>query len=407
MAPSTTDEVLASAADVKLLLTGEKQAALSKEEQLALIRVNLAEFLNPEIIEKAIDEGRHPRIYWGTATTGRPHCGYFVPALKIAQLLAAGCNVVILLADIHGFLDNLKSPYEIVEYRAQYYRYAVTAILEAVGVPTEKLEFVLGSSYQKSPEYIMDVYKLCSVVSEHDAKKAGAEVVKQSDNAPLSGLLYPILQVLDEEHLKVDGQFGGVDQRKLFAAAKEWLPKLGYKERAHLMNPMVPGLQGSKMSSSDPDSKIDLLDPPEVVARKIKKAEAIPKVAEGNGLLAFTEFVLLPAAEFQGRHFTVDRERDGLEPLVYKDVAQMRADYEADILSPQLLKPAISKALNELMAPIQAAFQASKEWQEVTLKAYPVEDKKKKVKKVKDKGTRYPAGAAPPKDGDGAAPAAQ
>ncbi|KAK3328238.1 tyrosyl-tRNA synthetase [Cercophora scortea] len=407
MAPSTTDEVLASAVDIKLLLTGEKQAALSKEEQLALIRVNLAEFLNPEIIEKAIDEGRHPRIYWGTATTGRPHCGYFVPALKIAQLLAAGCNVVILLADIHGFLDNLKSPYEIVEYRAQYYRFCVTAILEAVGVPTEKLEFVLGSSYQKSPEYIMDVYKLCSVVSEHDAKKAGAEVVKQSDNAPLSGLLYPILQVLDEEHLKVDGQFGGVDQRKLFAAAKEWLPKLGYKERAHLMNPMVPGLQGSKMSSSDPDSKIDLLDPPEVVAKKIKKAEAIPKVAEGNGLLAFTEFVLLPVAEFQGRHFTVDRERDGLEPLVYKDAAQMRADYEADVLSPQLLKPAISKALNELMAPIQAAFQTSKEWQEVTLKAYPVEDKKKKVKKVKDKGTRYPAGAAPPKDGEGAAPAAQ
>ena len=76
----------------------------------------------------------------------------------------------------------------------------------------------------------MDVYKLCSLVSEHDAKKAGAEVVKQSDNAPLSGLLYPILQVLDEEYLKVDGQFGGVDQRKLFAAAKDWLPRLGYKE---------------------------------------------------------------------------------------------------------------------------------------------------------------------------------
>lgn len=76
----------------------------------------------------------------------------------------------------------------------------------------------------------MDLYKLCSVVSEHDAKKAGAEVVKQSDNAPLSGLLYPILQVLDEEYLKVDAQFGGVDQRKLFAAAKEWLPRLGYKE---------------------------------------------------------------------------------------------------------------------------------------------------------------------------------
>lgn len=145
-------------------------------------------------------------------------------------MLAAGCDVTVLLADIHGFLDNLKAPIELVENRAKYYDKTITAILKSVGVSTEKLRFVLGSSYQKSPEYVMDVYRLASVISEHDAKKAGAEVVKQSDNAPLSGLLYPVLQVLDEEHLKVDCQLGGVDQRKLFVAATEWLPKLGYQK---------------------------------------------------------------------------------------------------------------------------------------------------------------------------------
>jgi tyrosyl-tRNA synthetase len=31
----------------------------------------------------------------------------------------------------------------------------------------------------------MDLYKLASITSEHDAKKAGAEVVKQSAAAPL------------------------------------------------------------------------------------------------------------------------------------------------------------------------------------------------------------------------------
>lgn len=145
----------------------------------------------------------------GTATTGRPHTGYFVPAIKLAQLLAAGCDVVVLLADIHGFLDNLKAPLELVEARAQYYRKIIEAILESVGVSTSKLEFVLGSSYQKNSEYVLDVYRLSSLISEHDAKKAGAEIVKQTDNAPLSGLLYPVLQVLDEEHLKVDCQLGG------------------------------------------------------------------------------------------------------------------------------------------------------------------------------------------------------
>lgn len=135
-----------------------------------LIGDNLAEILNPEIVESVLVEGRNPRIYWGTATTGRPHSGYFVPAIKIAQLLASGCEVVVLLADIHAFLDNLKAPLELVENRAKYYRKVITAILEAVGVSTEKLEFVLGSSYQKDPEYVMDVYRLSSLITEHDGR---------------------------------------------------------------------------------------------------------------------------------------------------------------------------------------------------------------------------------------------
>ena len=57
-------------------------------------------------------------------------------------------------------------------------------------------------------------------------------------------------------------------------------------------------------------------------------------------------------------------------------------------MTPQLIKPAITEALNRLLAPIQEAYQASKEWQEIAEKAYPPPPKKEK--KVKNKGTRYP-----------------
>ncbi|RGP60711.1 tyrosyl-trna synthetase [Fusarium longipes] len=373
--------------------------ALSNEERLGLIKENLAEVLNPEIIEGILAEGRNPKIYWGTATTGRPHCGYLVPAVKIAQYLAAGCEVTVLLADIHGFLDNLKAPIELVEKRAEYYKFVVESMLKSCGVSTEQLRFVFGSSYQKTSDYVMDLYKLSSVVSEHDAKKAGAEVVKQTGNAPLSGLLYPLLQVLDEQYLDCDIQFGGVDQRKLFTAATEWLPKLGYRKRAHLMNPMVAGLNGNKMSSSDENSKIDLLDSPEAVAKKIRKAECVPKEVEGNGVLALVEFVLLPASGLRTgtREFKVER-RDA-EPLVYSDIKQVHEDYRSDVLTPQTLKAAVTEGLLALMNPIQADYQASKEWQEVTVKAYPPPVKKEK--KVKNLGTRFP-GAKGGKGGDAA-----
>lgn len=126
------------------------------------------------------------------------------------------------------------------------------------------------------------------------------------------------------------------------------------------------------------------------------------------------EHVFLPVAGLKGkREFVVTRERDGLEPLVYTEIAQMRTDYETDVVStsskamqqtnlsenglligskltPQLLKPAVTKALHDIMIPIQEAYNASKEWQEVTLLAYPPPEKKqKKVKKV---GTRPPGG---------------
>lgn len=54
----------------------DESAKLSNEEKLDLIKVNLKEVLNPEIMEAALKEGRPLKVYWGTATTGRPHCGY-------------------------------------------------------------------------------------------------------------------------------------------------------------------------------------------------------------------------------------------------------------------------------------------------------------------------------------------
>lgn len=45
---------------------------LETPERLALIYENLAEVLNPEIIENIIAEGRHPKIYWGESLKPRP-----------------------------------------------------------------------------------------------------------------------------------------------------------------------------------------------------------------------------------------------------------------------------------------------------------------------------------------------
>lgn len=213
-----------------------------------------------------------------------------------------------------------------------------------------KLEFVLGSSYQLSSKYTMDLFRLSSLTTEHDAKKAGAEVVKQVTNAPLSGLLYPLMQALDEQYLGVDAQFGGVDQRKIFALASEALPKIGYKERAHIMNPMVPGLAGGKMSASDPDSKIDVLDPPETVTKKLKKAVSAPKEVEGNGIISFVEYVLLPASKIRsGSEAKFEIEVKGGETLTYSDIKTLKSDYSEDRVSLRPFHPVLNWSSADLI----------------------------------------------------------
>lgn len=66
--------------------------APSPEEKLHLITRNLQEVLGEEKLKEILKE-RELKVYWGTATTGKPHVAYFVPMSKIADFLKAGCEV--------------------------------------------------------------------------------------------------------------------------------------------------------------------------------------------------------------------------------------------------------------------------------------------------------------------------
>ena len=149
----------------------------SKKE---LITRNLQEVVGSEQLDEILKE-RDLKVYWGTATTGKPHVGYFVPIMKIADLLDAGCEVKVLFADLHAYLDNMKSSWEQLKLRTEYYEFIIKQMLIRIGVPIDKLVFVRGTEFQLSDTYTLDMYKMSTLVSVNDAKRAGAEVVKQTD----------------------------------------------------------------------------------------------------------------------------------------------------------------------------------------------------------------------------------
>jgi tyrosyl-tRNA synthetase len=114
-------------------------AALSIDEKIHLITRNLQEVMGANDGKETIAQmreilkSRDLSVYWGTATTGAPHIGYFVPMSKIADFLRAGCRVTILFADLHAYLDNMKSSWELLKFRTHYYEAVIKAMLSSIG----------------------------------------------------------------------------------------------------------------------------------------------------------------------------------------------------------------------------------------------------------------------------------
>jgi tyrosyl-tRNA synthetase len=329
------------------------------EEKLALITRNTQEIVTEENLKKLLQDKKQPVIYLGTAPTGVPHVGYYAWILKMGDFLKAGFKVKLLLADLHAALDN--TPWDVLEHRYKYYNEIIPLAFQSIGVDTKNFEIVKGSEYQLKKEYSLDLLKMSSFTSINDAKRAGAEVVKFGDNPKLSGLIYPLMQALDEEYLGVDIQLGGVDQRKIFMLARERMPKLGYKPRIHVMTPLIPGLTaGGKMSSSDKASKIEFLDDEKTVKKKLNKAHCIEGEVEGNGLLAFAKHILFTIKGDNKESFIIERPEKFGGNLEYKTYEDLEKDFATKKLHPLDLKNGVAAEINKLLDPIRKGFKGQK-----------------------------------------------
>jgi tyrosyl-tRNA synthetase len=327
--------------------------AQSIEARLALVKRNLQELIGEDELVTLLQSGKTPSVYLGTAITGRPHIGYFVWTVKLMDLMKAGFKVKVLLADVHGALDN--TPWELLEKRYQYYEKVIAGMFESLGADLSKIAFVKGSSFQLNKDYLLDVLKMATHVTVHDTTKAASEVVKLGESPKLAGLIYPIMQALDEHYLQVDAQYGGIDQRKILVFARENLPKLGYKPRVEIMTPLIPGLQGAgaKMSASIKHSKIDLLDDEATVKEKLDKAYCPEGVVDGNGVLAFLQYVIMALKESSGEPLVIKRPTKFGGDVRYANYATLEADFIAKKVHPMDLKSAVAAEVNLLLSPIR------------------------------------------------------
>ena len=322
-------------------------------ERTDLVTRYTEEVVTEAEIESLFEERDDPTVYIGYAPTGEMHIGHFTTIRKLADFVEAGLDVTVLVADLHAHLDDEKSPFELLNARSAYYQAAIEAMIEAAGSDPEAVSFVRGTDYQLEEPYTLDLYRMLAETTLSRAQRAGSEVVRQSENPKVGGLVYTLMQSLDVAALEADVAYGGIDQRGIYMLAREQLPEQGHGKPACVFAPLLSGLSGGKMSASEAGSKINLTDDDGTVAEKIGGAYCPAEQVEDNGVLEYLRFLVFPVLAERGESFRVDRPEEYGGDLVYDGYDALEADFRSGELHPADLKPAAADAIAAVVTPVR------------------------------------------------------
>lgn len=309
------------------------------EDRFKLVKRSTAEIVTEGELMELLREKRKPAVYIGRATTGPLHLGHLISIGKLLDFGRAGFEVKILLADIHAALDDLKAKWEDLDKRVNYTRRCVELSFDW---GKNKPKFYRGSDFELKHNYVLDVLKISSMSTVERAMRAASEVTRMK-NPKVSELIYPIMQAVDEEHLGVDVQLGGNDQRHILMFAREVLPLIGYRKRVEVMMPLVSSLlgPGTKMSSSIPNSHIKVYEPEESIRKKIDSAYCPAKETKDNFVLQIADYIIFASED----RFKIERDRKFGGDKIYGSYEDLEADFAAGKLHPLDLKRAVGDYL--------------------------------------------------------------
>ncbi|USZ73189.1 tyrosine--tRNA ligase [Natronosalvus halobius] len=311
-----------------------------------LITRNADEVVTDEEVRELAADPAGKRVYVGYEPSGVLHLGHLLTANKLIDLQDAGMEVVVLLADVHAYLNG-KGTFEEIRDTAEQMR----AQFLAYGLDESQTEFVYGSSYQLEEEYVLDLHELELSTTLNRAQRAMAEL-QSGETAKVSHVVYPLMQALDIEYLDLDLAVGGMDQRKVHMLMREELPGLGYEARPCLHTPIVADLTtGEGKMSSSQGVTISMEDSVDDLEEKVNSAFCPPtRDPEGdleNPVLELFEYHVFPRFET----VVVERPEKYGGDLEYGSYEDLASDLESGELHPADAKGTLASYLDELIAP--------------------------------------------------------
>ncbi len=326
--------------------------------------------------------------YDGFEPSGNIHIAQgLLRTINVNKLTKCGIKFIFLLADWHAAANQkFGGDLNIIKKVADFF----IVLWKICGMDLANVEFKYASDLVKDPAYWEMVLKIGINTTLRRVKRC-TQIMGRSESEKLysSQILYPLMQCADIFYLNVDICQLGLDQRKVNMLAREVANMFNRPKPISIHHHMLMGLKKPpdsnltaedkaierKMSKSDPDSAIFMLDSTEDIKRKINGAYCLAKDIEENPILEYCKYIIFELIDI----FHIERAEKFGGDLTYSSYKDLEKDFADGKLHPKDLKIAVTKYLIQLLAPIRNHFETNEKAKE--LYAFVKTEYKKYMKK--------------------------
>jgi len=220
-----------------------------------LLSRGVSEVVVKEQLHKKLLSGERLRVKLGIDPTSPDlHIGRSIPLLKLRDFQQLGHQVVLIVGDFTAVIGDTSDKdaerpmlsQETIEKNKKSYFEQAGKILDLSQVEMRyNSEWLKPLNYRQIGEHA-DLFSVADFIARENI----ARRLESGKRVSLRELLYPLMQGYDSVATAADVELGGTDQKFNVLAGRPLQEHFGQRPQDVVLNPLIDGLDGTKMSSS-------------------------------------------------------------------------------------------------------------------------------------------------------------
>lgn len=220
-----------------------------------LLHRGVSEVISTDELRKKLESGEKLRVKLGIdPTSPNIHLGRSIPLLKLRDFQELGHQIVFIVGNFTAVIGDTSDkdserPMLTDEAVAENLKHYIEQAGKIIDI--DKAEIHYNAEWLSKLTYKeISTQANAFSVAEFIARENIAKRLEAGTRVSLREILYPLMQGYDSVAIKADVELGGSDQRFNCLAGRTLQPHYNQAPQNILLNPLIPGLDGRKMSSS-------------------------------------------------------------------------------------------------------------------------------------------------------------